>query len=78
MGQENGKVLVLRDEGMATADLAFRRSDDLATDPLWADRQINRLVIVFQAQVGNQFLALQMAQGVLQFHQLDEQIMLGI
>src|SRR5215472_5131742 len=37
-----------------------------------------RLVVVLQAQVRDQFLALQVAQRVLQFHQLDEQVMLGV
>jgi PIN domain nuclease of toxin-antitoxin system len=36
------------------------------------------LVIVFQPQVGDQFFAFQMAQRVLQLHQLNEQIVLRI
>ena len=36
------------------------------------------LVVVLQAQVRDQFLAAQMPQRVLQLHQLDEEIVLGI
>src|SRR5215469_10360694 len=36
------------------------------------------LVVVLQAKVGDQLLTLQVAQSVLQLHQLDEQIVLGI
>src|ERR1700758_637318 len=36
------------------------------------------LVVVLQPQMRDQFLALEMAQGVLQLHQLDEQVVLGI
>src|SRR5580700_260893 len=36
------------------------------------------LVVVLQPQMRDQFFALQMAQGVLQLHQLNEQIVLGI
>src|SRR5262249_25291745 len=36
------------------------------------------LVVVLQAEVGDQRLAFQVAQSVLQLHQLDEQIVLGI
>jgi len=38
----------------------------------------HQLVVILQSQVRNQFLALQMPQRVLQFHQLNKQIMLGI
>src|SRR5215472_9324143 len=36
------------------------------------------LVVILQAEVSDQRLAFQVAQGVLQLHQLDEQIVLGI
>jgi hypothetical protein len=36
------------------------------------------LVVVFQAQVGNQGFALDVAQGVFQLHQLNEEIMLRV
>src|ERR1700690_1370686 len=38
----------------------------------------NRLIIVFGAKMGNQFLAHHPTQRVLQFHGLNEQIVLGI
>ena len=35
-------------------------------------------VVVLQSQVRDQFFPLQVAQGVLQLHELDEQVVLGI
>src|SRR5271166_2895970 len=37
-----------------------------------------RLIVVFQSQMRDQFFAAQMAESVFQFHQLNEQIVLGI
>src|SRR3954469_1264496 len=36
------------------------------------------LVVILQAKVGDELLSLEMAQRVLQLHELDEQIVLGI
>src|SRR4029450_7431748 len=35
-------------------------------------------VVVLEAQVGDEVLALHVAQGVLQLHELDEQVVLGV
>ena len=40
--------------------------------------QMPGLVIIFEAQVRNQILTAQMAQGVLQLHQLDENVVFRI
>src|SRR6266436_2817235 len=37
-----------------------------------------RSVVVFQTQMRNQLFALQVPEGVLQLHQLDEQIVFGV
>src|SRR5579871_1489846 len=39
---------------------------------------VNRLVVVLTAKVRNQLFALEISQRVLQLHQLDEQIVLGV
>lgn len=39
---------------------------------------VYRLVVVFQPQVGDQLLALDVAQSVLHLDHLDEQIVLGV
>src|SRR5580698_1635280 len=41
-------------------------------------RRPTRLVVILQPQMRNQFLALQVPQRVLQLHQLNKQVMLGI
>src|ERR1700681_2681370 len=41
-------------------------------------RSENALVVIFQAQMGNQGFTLDMAQRVLQLHQLNEEIVLRI
>ena len=38
----------------------------------------SRLVVILQAQVGDELFAAQMAQGILQLHELGEEVMLRI
>src|SRR5439155_15285680 len=50
----------------------------MTSPPTSAGCSWSGLVVVLTAQVGDQLLALQVAQRVLQLHQLNEQIVLGV
>ena len=53
-----------------------RRAADLARAPfVFVTRG---LVVIFESEVGDQFLSLEVTQRVLQLHQLDEHVVLRI
>src|SRR3954452_1851696 len=53
-------------------------STPITSPPIRAGCTYGELVVVLPAEVGDQFLTLQIAKGVLQLHQLNEQVVLRV
>src|SRR5271163_3357478 len=70
-----GRCLIVR---MPMSSLAFTRRSSVLWRRCGAINSAGSLIIVFEAEVGDQVFAAHPAQRVFELHQLDEDVVLGI